>query len=99
MVDAGYTNTGAITVLLEKGTLGSMLLPNHKDLLVTAARQADPAVISVELPEQWYRVKVHGVPVRRYLTCGLTLACEEIELGTEYQLKRNLTWLWSSKEL
>lgn len=99
VVDAGYTNTGAITVLLEKGTLGSMLLPNHKDLLVTAARQADPAVISVELPEQWYRVKVHGVPVRRYLTCGLTLAREEIELGTEYQLKRNPTWLRSSKEL
>ncbi|ODM14582.1 hypothetical protein SI65_09927 [Aspergillus cristatus] len=37
VVDAGYTNTGAITILLEKGTLGSMLLPNHKDLLVTAA--------------------------------------------------------------
>ena len=98
-VDAGYTNTGAITILLEKGTLGSMLLPDYKDLLVTAARQADPAVISVELPEQWYHVKVHGVPIRRYLTCGLALAREEIELGTEYQLKRNPTWLQSSKEL
>lgn len=99
VVDAGYTNTGAITILLEKGTLGSMLLPDYKDLLVTAARQADPAVISVELPEQWYRVKVHGVPIKRYLTCGLALAREEIELGTEYQLKRNPTWLRSSKEL
>ena len=59
VVDAGYTNTGAVTILLEKGTLGSMLLSDYKDLLVTAARQADPAVISVELPEQWYRVKVH----------------------------------------
>ena len=28
-------------VLLEKGTVGSMLLPNYKDLLVTAARQAE----------------------------------------------------------
>ena len=99
VVDAGYTNTGAITVLLEKGNLGSMLLPDFKDLLITAARQADPAVISVELPEQWYRVKVHGVPIKRYLTCGLALAREEIELGTEYQLKRNPTWLQSSKEL
>jgi len=99
VVDAGYTNTGAITILLEKGTLGSMLLPVYKDLLVTAARQADPTVISVELPEQWYRVKIHGVPIRRYLTCGLALAREEIELGTEYRLKRNPTWLRSSKEL
>ena len=99
VVDAGYTSTGAITILLEKGTLGSMLLPDYKDLLVTAARQADPAVISVELPEQWYRVKIHGVPIKRYITCGLALAREEIELSTEYQLKRNPTWLRSSKEL
>ncbi|OJJ85017.1 uncharacterized protein ASPGLDRAFT_24890 [Aspergillus glaucus CBS 516.65] len=28
VVDTGYTNTGAITILLEKGTLGSMLLPD-----------------------------------------------------------------------
>ena len=56
-------------------------------------------MIFVELPEQWYRVKVHGVPIRRYLACGLALAREEIELGTEYQLKRNPTWLQSSKEL
>lgn len=76
-----------------------MLLPDYKDLLVTAAWQVDPAVISVKLPEQWYCVKVHGVPIKWYLTCGLALACEEIELGTEYQLKRNPTWLWSSKEL
>lgn len=99
VVDAGYTNTGAITILLEKGTLGSMLLPEYKDLLVTAARQADPAVISVEIPEQWYLVKVHGVPIRHYLACGLALAHKEIELSTEYQLKRNPTWLQSSKVL
>ena len=37
-IDAGYTGTGAVTVLLEKGALGSMLLPTHWDLLVAAAR-------------------------------------------------------------
>ncbi|KAL2014078.1 hypothetical protein VTN00DRAFT_1603 [Thermoascus crustaceus] len=91
VVDMGYTATGAMTVLLEKGSLGSML--------VAAARQADPAVISVELPEQWYRVKVHGVPTKRYLTRGLELAREEIELGTEFQLRRNPTWLRNPQEL
>ncbi|KAL2004451.1 hypothetical protein VTN00DRAFT_5203 [Thermoascus crustaceus] len=99
VVDMGYTATGAMTVLLEKGSLGSMLLPDYKDLLVAAARQADPAVISVELPEQWYRVKVHGVPTKRYLTRGLELAREEIELGTEFQLRRNPTWLRNPQEL
>ena len=54
VVDAGYSSTGAITVLLEKEALGSMLVPSYDDLLITAVRQAHAAVISVELPEQWY---------------------------------------------
>lgn len=37
VVDAGYTNMGAVTILLEKNALGTMLLPDYKDLLVTAA--------------------------------------------------------------
>jgi hypothetical protein len=76
-----------------------MLLPAYGDLLVTTARQADPAIISADLPEQWYRVKVHGVPIRRYLSCGLALAREEIELGTEVRLKRDPTWLRRPREL
>lgn len=64
-VDAGYTSTGAVTILLEKNALGTMLLPKYRDLLVATVQQADPAIISAELPEQWYRVKVHGIPIRR----------------------------------
>jgi hypothetical protein len=97
VVDTGYTNTGAISILLEKGSTGSILL-SYRDLLVTAVRQADPTVVSMELPEQWYRLKIHGVPVKRYLSCGLSLAREEIELGTAFQLKRDPTWLRSPKE-
>ena len=51
VVDAGYTNTGVITIVLEKSTLGFMLLPDYKDLLVTVTQQADLAVISIGLPE------------------------------------------------
>jgi hypothetical protein len=29
VIDAGYSSTGAATVLLEKGALGSMLVPAH----------------------------------------------------------------------
>ncbi|KAL1978960.1 hypothetical protein VTN96DRAFT_7983 [Rasamsonia emersonii] len=76
-----------------------MLVPSYRDLLVAAARQADPAVVSVELPEQWYKVKVHGVPTRRYLANGLGLAREEIELGTEYRLKRDPIWLRNPEEI
>jgi hypothetical protein len=62
VVDAGYTETGAISVLLGQGSLGSMVIPSHRDLVVAAACKADQTVVSVELPEQWYRVKVHGIP-------------------------------------
>jgi hypothetical protein len=93
VVDAGYTETGAISVLLGQGSLGSMVIPSHRDLVVAAACKADQTVVSVELPEQWYRVKVHGIPKKRYLTLGLGLAREEIEISTEYRLKRDPTWL------
>jgi hypothetical protein len=99
VVDAGYTETGAMSVLLERGALGAMLVPYYRDLLVAAACQVDSAVVSVELPEQWHRIKVHGVPTRRYLTLGLGLAREEIELGTEFKLKRDPIWLRNPKDL
>ncbi|KAL1963930.1 hypothetical protein VTN77DRAFT_7736 [Rasamsonia byssochlamydoides] len=76
-----------------------MLVPSYRDLLVAAARQADPAVVSVELPEQWYKVKVHRVPTRRYLANGLGLAREEIELGTKYRLKRDPIWLRNPEDI
>jgi hypothetical protein len=99
IIDAGYTTTGAISALLEKGALGTMVIPHYRDALIAAICQADPAVVSVELSEQWHRVKVHGVPLRRYLTLGLGLAREEIELSTNYRLKRDPKWLRDPKEL
>jgi hypothetical protein len=98
-VDAGYTKSGALSVLLERGSLGSMLVPYYRDLLVATCRQVDSSVIAVELPEQWYRIKVHGVPMRRYLHLGLGLAREEIELGTEYKLMRDPMWLRNPQKL
>lgn len=44
-------------------------------------------------------VKVHGVPTGRYLANGLGLAREEIELGSEYRLKRDPTWLRNPEEI
>jgi hypothetical protein len=99
VVDAGYTRTGAMSVLLERGALGTMLVPQYRDVLVAAARQADRAVVSVELPEQWYKVKVHGVPTRRYFHLGLALAREEIELGTGIKLMRDPTWLRNPQDI
>jgi hypothetical protein len=76
-----------------------MVIPYYRDALIAAICQADPVVVSIKLSKQWYQVKVHGVPLRRYLTLGLGLAQEEIELSTNYRLKRDPTWLWDPKEL
>jgi hypothetical protein len=56
-------------------------------------------VISVELPEQWYKVKVHGVPTQRYFHLGLGLAREEIELGTGLKLMGDPIWLRNPQDI
>ena len=100
-VNAGYAASGHLTVLLQEGTPSNVLVPAYNDMLITAARRYDPAVISVEISEQWQRVKVHGVPVHRYMNSenGLSLAREEIELQGVFKLKRDPVWLVSPRKL
>jgi hypothetical protein len=40
-----------------------MLLLVYKDPLVAACHRVDPAVISVEPDQQWYKIKVYAVSV------------------------------------
>ncbi|KAE8550136.1 hypothetical protein TMatcc_001241 [Talaromyces marneffei ATCC 18224] len=100
-VDAGYAASGHLTVLMKDGTPSKVLVPAYNDMLLTAIRRADPAVISVEVSEQWQRVNVHGVHIQRYMNSskGLELAREEIEIETPFRLKRDPTWLKSPKVL
>lgn len=93
VADANYTDSGAISVLLEQGTTATALLPAYMDPLVAACHWVDPAVISVEPNQQWHKLKVHAVPVARYSASGLTLAQEEIELGGTCTLMRTPTWI------
>jgi len=93
VIDANYTESGAISALLDQGSTVGSLLPAYKDLLVAACHRVDPAVISVEADQQWHKIKVHAVPVARYSASGLGLAREEIELGGTCTLMRNPTWI------
>ena len=76
VVDAAYAASGHITVLLKEGAPSSLLVLAYNDMLIATVRQVDIAVISVEVSEQWQRVKVYGVPIRRYINSnqGLELA-------------------------
>ena len=100
-VNAGYAASGHLTVLLQEGAPSNVLVPAYNDMLITTVRRCDPEVISVEISEQWQRIKVHGVPVHRYMNSenGLGLAREEIELQGVFKLKRDPVWLVSPKKL
>ena len=78
-----------------------MLVPAYNDMLITAIQRCDPAVISVEISEQWQHIKVHGVLVHRYMNSenSLGLAWEEIKLQGVFRLKRDPVWLVSPKKL
>ncbi|PGG94946.1 hypothetical protein AJ79_10349, partial [Helicocarpus griseus UAMH5409] len=54
VVDVNYTETDALSALLNRGTLADMLIPAHRDSLLTACCLADLTVIAVELNEQWH---------------------------------------------
>jgi hypothetical protein len=99
VVDAGYTHTEAISIVLQKGSLNHILLSRYTNLMITTARKIDSIVILLKAPEQWYRLKVHGVSTKRYLTLGLGLARQEIETGSALRLKRDPTWLKSPDSL
>jgi hypothetical protein len=51
VADAGYTANRAISVLLQDGALSSILVSGYSDLLLTAVRCSDPAVILLEISQ------------------------------------------------
>src|SRR6266480_5880541 len=93
MLNAEYSMADAVSVLLRKGAVSTMLVPKYSDVLLTAVRAVDPEITAVETSEQWYRVKVHGVSLARYTAIGLGVARQEIEMGGEFQLKQEPRWL------
>ncbi|EED20337.1 hypothetical protein TSTA_035630 [Talaromyces stipitatus ATCC 10500] len=46
-VDSGYAASGALTVLLERGTRSSTLVPVYNDTLLAAVRQTDPVDLAM----------------------------------------------------
>jgi hypothetical protein len=63
VVDSGYSASGHLIVLIERGTPSSALISVYNNLLLGAIRRIDLVVILVEISEQWWRVKVHSVPL------------------------------------
>ena len=69
----------------------------YKDTIIRAARTIDPSIVDITANETWRRVKIHGVPLNRYLgrgTYGLDKLREEIEAENEgVEIPRQMRWL------
>jgi hypothetical protein len=88
-----YTTTGSISGLLGERATAAMLCPTYNDTLINIARKFDPAIIGVQQAEQWYKLRVHKVSLKRYLATGLKLAQQEIESTQSFTLPLSPFWL------
>ena len=67
-------------------TASAEMLLNYRDTVIRAARTQDAGIVGVELNEIWKRVKIHGIPLARYVgkgTHGTEKLREEIEAENE----------------
>ena len=95
-----YAPLGSISVLLTEKADATMLIPSRSNLLIRAAKSVDEAVVGVEVLEQWQRLKVHGMPLERYLGPGkMELLQREVESSTGILLKAIPHWLINEDRL
>ena len=89
----------------EKGTLAGLPTPNalvdqllnYRDTILRAARTVNPAIIDIVKNETRKRLKMHGVPLERYLGKGtfkLNKLKAEIESGNQgVEIPMAMRWL------
>ncbi len=95
-----YAPSGAISALLTEQANAGSLIPRLSNLLIRTIKAVDPAVVGVEILEHWQRLKVHGMPLGRYLSEGkMELLKREVESSTGIQLKALPRWLINEDRL
>ena len=95
-----YAPSGAFSALLNKKADAGQLIPRRSNLLIWAVKSIDPTVVGVEILEYWQRLKVHGMPLERYLgEKKMELLKREIELSMGIQLKVLPRWFISESRL
>ena len=89
----------------DKGTLAGRSTPfalvgqllHYRDTILRAARTVDPAIVNITANETWKRLKIHGIPLERYLGKGtfrLNKLRAEIESENEgVEIPMEMRWL------
>jgi len=81
IMNARRNAMGAIMAITHQNATAEMAM-RHCDVIITAARTVDRAVVDVEETETWEMVKIHAVPLVRYMgkgTVGLQMMREGFE--------------------
>lgn len=77
----GYLHSAAISALLTEKPSAEILVRDHYNMLIGAAKSIYEKVIGIEALERWQRLKVHGMSLARYLGDEkMELPRREIEL-------------------
>jgi len=85
IMNAKRNAKGTIMAITHQNATAAMTLAYH-DVIITAARTVDKGVIDVEENEYWKRLKIHAVPLVRYMgngTEGLQKMQDKIHAETE----------------
>jgi hypothetical protein len=87
---------GTITATTHQNATAEMALL-YRDIIIKAARSVDKGIIDVEGNESWERLKIHTVPLVRYMgkgTKGLQKMREEIQAENEgVRIPPQVSWL------
>lgn len=85
--------------MTEKADAG-LLVPRWSNLLIRAAKSVDASVVGIEILEHWQCLKVHGMPLERYLgDRKMDFLKREVESSTGIQLKTLSRWLINENRL
>ena len=69
-IKISYSGKGSISVFLSDKSDVNELLNGHKDRLIKAIKVVNMLIIEVEIVTKWYKVKLAGIPLIRYLLHG-----------------------------
>jgi hypothetical protein len=102
IMNAKRNARGTITAITHQNATAAMALI-YRDVIITAARTVDKGVIDVEENESWERLKIHAVPLVRYMgkgTEGLQKMREEFEAENEgIKVPTQVRWLANTRTI
>ena len=89
-----YSPFRAVSVFVTKKLNTGSIVPRLSNLLISATKTVDQAIIGVTILKQWQRLTMYGMSLQRYQGEGsIELLKGKVESSTSIQLKSLPWWL------